>query len=86
MCMYISIAHIDVISHVNISCDRCTIFSLAIRDYWDLGKEGAKDDKFVVLVSFWETPGTVSKMIFIAYQVQLKVCHMYLCYNLQTTT
>mmetsp|Transcript_43243 Transcript_43243/g.91955 ORF Transcript_43243/g.91955 Transcript_43243/m.91955 type:complete len:248 (-) Transcript_43243:134-877(-) len=23
---------------------------LAIRDYWDLGKEGAKDDKFVVLV------------------------------------
>ena len=24
---------------------------LAIRDYWDLGKEGAKDDKFVVLVS-----------------------------------
>lgn len=32
------------------------IFSLAIRDYWDLGKEGAKDDKFVVLVSFWEIP------------------------------
>ena len=32
------------------------IFRLAIRDYWDLGKEGAKDDKFVVLVSFWETP------------------------------
>ena len=25
--------------------------SLAIRDYWDLGKEGAKDDKFIVLVS-----------------------------------
>jgi len=25
---------------------------LAIRDYWDLGKEGAKDDKYVVLVSF----------------------------------
>ncbi|KAL7531720.1 hypothetical protein ACHAXR_005671, partial [Thalassiosira sp. AJA248-18] len=24
---------------------------LAIRDYWDLAKEGAKDDKFVVLVS-----------------------------------
>ena len=24
---------------------------LAIRDYWDLGKEGAKDDKFIVLVS-----------------------------------
>eukprot|EP00804_Cyclotella_cryptica_P022669 CCRYP_012478-RA/>CCRYP_012478-RA protein AED:0.41 eAED:0.41 QI:235/1/1/1/1/1/5/62/246 len=23
---------------------------LAIRDYWDLGKEGAKDDKYVVLV------------------------------------
>ena len=56
MCMYISIMHIDVISHVNISCDRCTIFSLAIRDYWDLGKEGAKDDKFVVLVSFVEIP------------------------------
>ena len=25
--------------------------SLAIRDYWDLGKEGQKDDKYVVLVS-----------------------------------
>lgn len=78
--------HIDVISHVLIYLVIDAIFSLAIRDYWDLGKEGAKDDKFVVLVSFWETPGTVSKMIFIAYQVQLKVCHMYLCYNLQTTT
>lgn len=25
-------------------------YSLAIRDYWDLGKEGQKDDKYVVLV------------------------------------
>ena len=23
---------------------------LAIRDYWDLGKEGQKDDKYIVLV------------------------------------
>ena len=42
------------------------IFSLAIRDYWDLGKEGAKDDKFVVLVSFCGNTSTVSKMISIA--------------------
>lgn len=27
--------------------------SLAIRDYWNLGKEGQKDDKYVVLVSFF---------------------------------
>ena len=27
------------------------LLSLAIRDYWDLAKEGAKDDKYVVLVS-----------------------------------
>ncbi len=27
--------------------------SLAIRDYWDLGKEGQKDNKYVVLVSFF---------------------------------
>ena len=27
--------------------------SLAIRDYWNLGKEGQKDDKYVVLLSLF---------------------------------
>lgn len=27
-------------------------YSLAIRDYWSIGKEDQKDDKYVVLVSF----------------------------------
>jgi hypothetical protein len=35
-----------------LSCVYTSFYSqgLAIRDYWDLGKEGQKDDKYVVLV------------------------------------
>jgi hypothetical protein len=35
-----------------LSCVFTSFYSqgLAIRDYWDLGKEGQKDDKYVVLV------------------------------------